>query len=242
MNDFIKSVNDVEEALTMQRNMRQLLLKGSFNLTKWCSNEITFCQKLPQDLLAKPIEKLFHHENTERILGVKWSPFEDSIGIQIPKFDCFEGTVWTQRKVLSLISKTFDPFGLVSTFTITMKIQLQDIWKNGQMWDKPLEEAAEKTLTRTLRDMPQLADFKILRYIGSTQNRIVQLHIFCDASKVATAVSAYLRITDVYGKTRLVFILGKTRVAPIKQQTISKLELQASVYASRLRKKNLTKN
>ena len=241
MDDFIKSVNDVEEALTMQRNMRQLLLKGSFNLTKWCSNENTFCQKLPQDLLAKPIEKLFHHESIERILCVKWSPFEDSIGTQITKFDCFEGTLWTQRKALSLIAKIFDPFGLISTFTITMKIQLQDIWKNGQMWDKPLEEAAEQTLTRTLRDMPQLADFKIPRYIGSTLNRNVQLHIFCDASKVATAVSAYLRITDVYGKTRLVVILGKTRVAPIKQQTIPKLELQASVYASRLRK-NLTKN
>ena len=101
MDDSIKSVNDVEEALTMQRNMRQHLLKGSFNLTKWCSNKITFCQKLLQDLLAKPIEKLFHHENTssrkhrKKILGVKWSPFEDSIGVQIPKFDCFEGTVWT---------------------------------------------------------------------------------------------------------------------------------------------------
>ena len=44
MDDFIKSVNDVEVALTMQRNMRQLLLKGSFKLTKWFSNEITFCQ------------------------------------------------------------------------------------------------------------------------------------------------------------------------------------------------------
>ena len=90
--------------------------------------------------------------------------------------------------------------------------------KNGQMWDKPLEAAAEQILTRTLRDMSQLADFKIPRYIGSTLNRNVQLHIFCDASKKATAVSAYLRITDVYGKTRLVFILGKTRVYPIKQQ------------------------
>ena len=89
------------------------------------------------------------------------------------------------------------------------------------MWDKPSDEAAEETLTKTLRDMPQLADFKNPRYIGSTLNRNVQLHIFCDASKVATAVSAYLRITDVYGKTRLVFIIGKTCVAPIKQQTIS---------------------
>ena len=163
-------MNDVEEALTMQRNMRQLLLKGSFNLTKWCSNEITVCQKLPQDLLAKPIEKLFHHENTERILGVKWSPFEDSIGIQISKFDYFEGTVWTQRKALSLVSKTFDPFGSISTFTITMKIEVQDNWKNGQMWDKPLEEAAEQTLTRTLGDMPRLRNSTIYR-INTKQER-----------------------------------------------------------------------
>ena len=90
MDDFIKSMNDVEEALTRQHNIRQLLLKGSFNLTKWRSNEITFCQKLFEKLLAKPINKLFHHDNTERILGVKWSPFEESIGIQIPNFDCFE--------------------------------------------------------------------------------------------------------------------------------------------------------
>ena len=141
--DDIKSVNDVEEALTRQCNMRQLLIKGSFNLTNWCSNEIIFCQKLPRELLAKPIDKLVHQENTERILGVKWSPFEDSIGIQIHKFDCFEETVCTQRKALSLISKIFDSLGLNSTFTITMKIQLQDIWKNGQMWDKSLEEATE---------------------------------------------------------------------------------------------------
>ena len=43
MDDFIKSVNDVEESLTMQRNMRQLLLKSFFILTKWFSNKITFC-------------------------------------------------------------------------------------------------------------------------------------------------------------------------------------------------------
>ena len=71
MDDFINSMNDVKEALTMQRNMRQLLLKGSFNSTKWCSNKITFCQKLPREHLAKRIDKLLHHGNTERIQGVK---------------------------------------------------------------------------------------------------------------------------------------------------------------------------
>ena len=51
-----------------------------------------------------------------------------------------------------------------------MKIKLGDNWKNGQMWYQPLEEAAKQTLTRTLRYMPQLAHFKVPRYIGPTLN------------------------------------------------------------------------
>ena len=97
-----------------------------------------------------------------------------------------------------------------------MKFQLQDFRKICQMWDQPLEEAAKQTLTRTLRDMPQLEHFKVPQYIGPTRNSNVQLHSFCDASKVATAVSAFLRLTDAYGKTRKTFLLGKTREVPLK--------------------------
>ena len=101
MDDFIKSMNDVQEGLTMQRNMRKLLQKGFVNLTKWCTKEITFCQILSEKILAKLIDELFHHENTGKILGVKWSTFEDSIGIQIHKFDCSEKQSGFSGKLLS---------------------------------------------------------------------------------------------------------------------------------------------
>ena len=41
------------------------------------------------------------------------------------------------------------------------------------MWDQPLEEAAKQTLTRTLRDMPQLAQFKVppIHRINGKQQR-----------------------------------------------------------------------
>ena len=97
MDDFKKSMNGVKEVLTMQRNIRQLLLKGCFNLKKLCRNETTFCRKLPEEVLENPIDKLFHHKNTERFLGVNWSRFEDSMELQIPKCGCFDKTVWTQR-------------------------------------------------------------------------------------------------------------------------------------------------
>ena len=63
-----------------------------------------------------------------------------------------------------------------------MKIQLQNLWKKGQMWDQPLEKAAKQTLPRILRDMPHLALFKVPRYIGPTPNSNVQVLFFCDAS------------------------------------------------------------
>ena len=149
--------------------------------------------------------------------GVKWSPFEDSIGKQIPKFECFGKTVWTQRKALSLIffenfrslsprefsrifSKIFDPSYLISAFTMTMKIQLQNIWKNGQMWDQPLEEPSKQTLL----------------------NSNVQLHLFCDASNVATAVSAYLRITDA---------MRSNKCFPPRKHACSPLETTNDLYA-----------
>ena len=45
---------------------------------------------------------------------------------------------------------------------------------------------------------------------------------------------AYLRAEDDDG-VELSFVIGKCRIAPMKQQTIPKLELQAALYSVRLR-------
>ena len=59
--------------------------------------------------------------------------------------------------------------------------------------------------------------------------------MFCDASY--TAISAVAYIVFNQGDTiSVVFVFGKPRVAPIKQQTITKLELQAALLGSRILK------
>ena len=47
---------------------------------------------------------------------------------------------WTQRKLLGLIARLFDPLGITPPVTIVMKIKLQEIWRNGQHWDEELPE------------------------------------------------------------------------------------------------------
>ena len=62
------------------------------------------------------------------------------------------------------------------------------------------------------------------------------LCVFADASQEAFGACAYVR-QKKDGDTRAVkFVAAKSRVAPLKQLTIPRLELQAAVLASRLAK------
>ncbi|XP_063381137.1 uncharacterized protein LOC134667644 [Cydia fagiglandana] len=60
-----------------------------------------------------------------------------------------------------------------------------------------------------------------------------QLHIFADASEEAYACVAYWRFTLTSGSVKLSLIGGKARLSPLKPTSIPRLELQASLIASR---------
>jgi hypothetical protein len=62
------------------------------------------------------------------------------------------------------------------------------------------------------------------------------LCVFSDASRKAFGACAYLRWLICNGKYESRFIAAKSRVAPLKELTIPRLELQAAVLASRLGK------
>ncbi len=53
----------------------------------------------------------------------------------------------------------------------------------------------------------------------------VQLHGFSDASENAYAGVVYLRVCDPSGNVHLTLVTSKTKVAPIKQLSIPRLEL-----------------
>ena len=63
----------------------------------------------------------------------------------------------------------------------------------------------------------------------------VSLHIFSDASKEAYACVAYLRVESNSG-VFCAFVCAKTRVAPMKRETIPRLELLSCVLSARLLK------
>ena len=66
----------------------------------------------------------------------------------------------------------------------------------------------------------------------------LELHMFGDSSQEVFTAVAFLRAqvnTSIGPKAELAFVLGKTRVAPMKVMTIPKLELQAALLTARLK-------
>ena len=62
----------------------------------------------------------------------------------------------------------------------------------------------------------------------------LQLHWFCDSSQVALAAVVYLRTVYVDTLVSTSMVIAKSRVAPVKTQTIPKLELCSAVLLSKL--------
>ena len=64
----------------------------------------------------------------------------------------------------------------------------------------------------------------------------VELHLFADASELAYASGAacYIKLKYADGTVKVTFLLGKSRLAPIKLVTIPRLELCAAVLAAKM--------
>ena len=147
----------------------------------------------------------------------------------------------TQRLVLSLVSKVYDPIGLVAPFTVGARLILKDIWRvNGQSW---VDELPKDTVDRFLAwciELPRLTEITIPRSYFSGPFQHLELHIFGDSSQGVFSVVGFLRaqVTCTSGeiKTELAFVLGNARVAPMKVMRVPTLELQAALLAARLKR------
>ena len=142
---------------------------------------------------------------------------------------------YTWRKMFSLVSTIFYPIGILSPLTIRIKMPLQQFWKLGENWDEPLPAEQHLNLQKVVNSYFAMPDMEILRRLNNSRNQENnhQLHVFVEASTVILATAACIRTQDKIIQTS--FLLRKCKVAPIKQNSTPKLELEAVVLGTRLR-------
>lgn len=61
----------------------------------------------------------------------------------------------------------------------------------------------------------------------------LQLHVFTDASELSYGCAAYLRMETTSG-VRCSLVMARSRVAPLKHQSIPRLELEAALLGARM--------
>ena len=239
--DYLDSVESPERAIKRSKELVHLLHLVGFKLTKFVSNVPNLAGRnygSPQSTEPKVI--VSSQEDSSHVLGLKWDHINDTFVVSRGT-SCAITKLLTQRLVLSLVSKVFDPIGLVAPFTFGARLLLKDIWHvTGQKWDDELPQDMVQRFLIWSADLPKLENIKICRSYFSGPFDNVELHMFGDSSKDIFSAVTFLRarVTIPTGKikTELAFVLGKARVAPMKVMTVPKLKLQAALLAARLKR------
>ena len=234
VDDCLKSVSSEDKAIRLASQLCELLARGGFKLTKWLSNSRRVIESLPVTERAPQVKDLdFDKLPVERALGVQWNISSDQFGFKITVKD----RPATRRGILSIVSSVYDPLGFVAPFVLNAKLILQDLCRRKFGWDDQIPDEFMQRWRTWLQELPKLEQFTIDRcfktpYFGEITS--TQLHHFADASQQGYGAVTYLRITDVSGNVKCSFVMGKSRLAPIKPMTIPRMELSAAVIATRL--------
>ena len=236
VDDCLKSLMNDTQAIRMVDQLGNILQQGGFHLTKWISNSREVLKTIDECDKAKPIKGLdlnFEALPTERALGVYWNIESDCFRYKIT----MQEKPLTKRGLLSVVSSVYDPLGFVCPYTIIAKKILQELTREKRGWDEALPDDVLRQWLSWKQDLQIMEKMKVPRCVQSTKLEAmasIQLHHFSDASTMAYGAASYLRLQYVSGKVRCFLLMAKSRLAPIKQLTIPRLELTAATLSVRL--------
>ena len=144
----------------------------------------------------------------------------------------------TKRGALSFLCSIFDPLGFLNPCLLGIMLLIQDLCKKKLNWDDSLPSDLQKKWKYIQEnfncvykiEVPRFYDFNSLK--GTTE-----LHFFSDSSSHAFGCVVYFRNITNENLVNVLFVIGKSRRAPLNEKTLSipKLELRAAVTAVRIK-------
>ncbi|XP_055714777.1 uncharacterized protein LOC129808897 [Phlebotomus papatasi] len=227
VDDCVISVETKEQALETQLQLVEVLEKGGFSLAKWASNDP---ELIPEESSTDSEAEV---PDVISALGMRWNTKSDVFEFICPisKND----TCITKRDVASLIARLFDPLGLIGPVVVEAKMLLQDLHEAKLKWDTPISPEHSVKWTTFVNHLQHIVCIKIPRWLSSIHNPSqVVMHAFCDASSRAYGAVLYLVTSDSNGFSLSRLIASKSRIAPIGEVTIPKLELCGATLAAEL--------
>ena len=247
VDDLVTSCKSTSEAYSLYEKAKQRMLEAGLRLRKWKTNDKDMREKIARNECE--LERCVK-ENTQedcsyakealglskdvggktKVLGIHWDTENDIIEFQLKKVGSTSNEIITKRGILSTLASIFDPLGLISPIAVAAKVLFQELCLQKLDWDDPLPEDKVRTWETWLEDLRTTDAIFLPRCVHDDMgDKIISvtLHGFGDASKHAYCAMIYLvceTSTRIYTK----LLCAKTRVAPLKELSIPKLELMSA--------------
>ena len=232
VDDGLIGADTIHEALAIQQQLISILSSAGMKLRKWCANHPQLLSGIAPEDQEVNLSFGAEEDQSTKTLGLSWLPKSDMLYIKANGEPA--GKV-TKRIMSSDLAHIYDPLGLVGPVIVTGKIQLQRVWQLRIDWDEELPIEIERQWTTFKNELPSLEQVKIPRHVfGGQGYTTIELHAFADASERAFGAAIYIRTIQGDKTVKLNLLCSKSRVAPIKVQTIPRLELCAALLAAEL--------
>lgn len=234
VDNYLDSFDREEDAIEHAKKMTLMLKNKGFRLNQWLSSSREVLNVMPATERAySKLDIDLDRLPTERTLGMYW----------VCEVDVFKFTfklptqVKTKREMFSASASIFDPLGCICPAVLPVKILMQDIRRRGISWNDLLSMDILLEWNKWCKDLVNATELRVPRCFRpagfAAEGSEVQLYVFSDASKDGYGAVAYLRYARE-GRIHVAFVMGKSRVAPVRQQTIPKLELNGAWTAVEL--------
>ena len=261
VDDVVSGADDEEGAYEFYRGSKEMLLDGLFNLRKFVTNSISLQVKIDQKEAKtqskhtanssspkiEPFDESYVESTMpitivttngeQRVLGVRWNTVSDRLVFDFREIAKVARDLSpTKRNVISVIGRFYDPLGFLSPITIRFKVFIQELCKLKLSWDEELSGISRSKWNDLVDQLDLFQPMMLPRcYLRNPVNKFTQyrLYGFCDASVIAYAAVVYLSEETPDGKYSE-FVVSKTRVSPLKAQTIPRLDLLSALLLARL--------
>uniref|UniRef100_A0A8R1I581 Reverse transcriptase domain-containing protein n=1 Tax=Caenorhabditis japonica TaxID=281687 RepID=A0A8R1I581_CAEJA len=218
VDNVLFTTNDREELMSLYEHSKAVFTKCQMNLREYLVNDQETMVNIPSHDQAK--------STSSKLLGYAWDAGTDTLSITIAVLPKSETP--TKREIASFLGGTYDPMGLVCPITISTKMLMQLMWKEGVSWDSPIPK---KLLPEWKKIRKAFEDpcYYFPRQLTTRYNyEEVQMLVFCDANDHNFAACVYLRFSFKDSPPVTNLYLAKTRQKSLNQtSTTPRMELMA---------------
>ena len=118
MDNIQCAVNTERELMHIYELANKECKSANLPLQTWNTNNKELIGKIKNDYNEEPPIK-------QNVLGLVWDTHEDTVSVKTVQYPQNTKQILTKRSFLSLVSRLFDPLGLLSPLTVRGKILIQ---------------------------------------------------------------------------------------------------------------------